>query len=239
MGFRFLHDAPTPFLGILVAIAGAIVGGVIALLIQLVALFAASRDKAKERKLVQQQLGYSLLFKLSRIASDFVQIHQHLEECCAVRPEGQLWERIVPLGNLPLPINFSADEMALLLLQKDDDVFNAVVSLDGAHSSVIDILRLYREQRASLTQQLPRAKAIEGQLVSHFLDKEQMLALAPALKTVEMIAEQLRDLVARDAKDARLSLEKTQELLRKRLGVSFRFDFAGLAKAIAPAARSP
>jgi hypothetical protein len=60
------------------AIAGAIVGGLIAYFIQIRALREGRNQRADDRKLVQQAQAHALLFKMIRIHSDFHPTQFHL-----------------------------------------------------------------------------------------------------------------------------------------------------------------
>lgn len=63
------------------AIAGAVVGGVIAYAVQIRALREGKRQRADDQKSIQQGLGNSLLFKMIKIHSNIHGIHRHIEEC--------------------------------------------------------------------------------------------------------------------------------------------------------------
>lgn len=63
------------------AIVGAIVGGLIALSAQLLALRAERKHRTEDYNRVQQGLAASLLFKMMRIHANYGGVHQYIEEC--------------------------------------------------------------------------------------------------------------------------------------------------------------
>jgi hypothetical protein len=118
----------------LVAIAGAIVGGVIAYVVQIKALRESRKQREEDRRQIKQPQAHALLFKMIQIHSDFFGIQRHFDECFEAASKknfkGEPWQFVLPLANLPDPIHFSSDEMGMLLALKNDDVFNLVASLD-------------------------------------------------------------------------------------------------------------
>ncbi len=149
------------------AIAGAIVGGVIALGIQLLALHAAAKDRREAAAERQKALGHALLFKTIQIYSHLRSFNGHLKDAQAVAEKaGQktiIWQIVLPFANLPQRVHFSTDEMAMLLSLKDDDLFNDLVSMDELHNSTIDIFSTYTARRLSLTAELPTS-SMEGEV---------------------------------------------------------------------------
>jgi hypothetical protein len=65
------------------AIVGAIVGGLIALGAQMLALRADRKRREEDHKREQQALAASLLFKMMRIHSNYIGVVNYIEECFA------------------------------------------------------------------------------------------------------------------------------------------------------------
>jgi hypothetical protein len=87
----------------------------------------------------------SLVIKLNRIVTNFKVIDSHLEDC---HSKGQLedppmsrWQSFVPLANLPAAVNFTTEELTMLLQIKANALFNVICRLDAAHNALIDPLR--------------------------------------------------------------------------------------------------
>jgi hypothetical protein len=210
------------------AIIGGLIGGFIALIAQWTALRAERKRRDDDYKREQQALGCSLLFKMVRIYSDFVNTHRHIEDHCKLAEErklsGELWQFVPPLANPPPLVYFSSDEMGMLLRQKDDDVFNAVVSLDEVHNGMVETLKVYKELRMKLADRMPPPVAWQGHSLMGVLSKEQLAALRPDMVNVESVITQLREGTAREAKSSGELLERLAALLRDRLGLAFRFE---------------
>lgn len=121
------------------AIAGAIVGGLIALVIQLVALWAAKAERKEDHNERRRALGYALLFKMIQIYSNLRQLRDHLAGAYERGLEDGLeepWQFVMPIVNVPDRVEFSTDEMSMLLSLGNDDVFNDLASLDQVHNSL-------------------------------------------------------------------------------------------------------
>jgi hypothetical protein len=136
------------------AVGGAIVGGIIAFVIQLVVLRAAARQREKEAAERKKALGFSLFVKMMKIHSHLHLLHEHLEEPFERDKEGgggrEPWQIVLPLANNPMHVHFSSDEMAMLLSLKNDDLFNDVISMDEIHNSTIDLFDTFKEKRFAL-----------------------------------------------------------------------------------------
>ncbi|MBX5170175.1 MULTISPECIES: hypothetical protein [unclassified Rhizobium] len=148
------------------ALVGAIVGGLIALFIQKQEQNAARRERKDDRRMEAKSHGYSLLFKVISIHSSLTNIKKTIDDRLALakREKIELISAVLlPIANLPTPVEFSPAEMAMLLSLKNDDAFNAVVSLDKIHNSIIPIWTIYDAKRA----------AIPTQSENHVFDKTQ------------------------------------------------------------------
>lgn len=209
------------------AIAGAVVGGFIAYIVQMKALREARKQREEDNRRVQQALGNSLLFKMLRIYSDFYAIHRHIEECfeeaAKKRFEGEPWQFLLPLANLPDAINFSSDEMGMLLAQKNNDVFNLVLSMDVIHNSLIAAVSVLSSERRELTQRV-KADQAEGNVLSGILNRDQMLTLRPRMIEVNSLIENIRVMAKRDSDESKDALERLQMLLRDKLGLTYTLE---------------
>ena len=97
------------------AIVGSIVGGLIALAGQWVTIRDVRRTRAEDRRMEQQALGHSILFKVMRIHSNFVQIDNHWKECAKIASASvsppEIWQYLLPLANLPEKIKLENREL--------------------------------------------------------------------------------------------------------------------------------
>jgi hypothetical protein len=120
------------------ALVGAIAGGVIAFIVQWIALREARTQRNADQLRTQQALGRSLLIKVAGIHSHSFHIHKYVEELFQkAEKDAEPWQFYIPMVNMPDPINFTSDEMGMLLSLKSDDVFNSVLAMDVNHNSFV------------------------------------------------------------------------------------------------------
>jgi hypothetical protein len=207
------------------AIVGAIVGGGISLLAQAIALRAGRKQRFDDYKRIDQALGHSLLFKLMRIHSNFFGVHRHIEECFErARQSGEKyepWQIYLPLANLADSVHFSSDEMGMLLGQKDDDVFNRVMSIDVVHNSLMDAFKVLNADRRSLASLL-RPDNATGNVLSGVFTREEMLRLRPKMIEVNTLIEAVRAQAIEELKKSQQALNGLNELLRNKLDLKIR-----------------
>jgi hypothetical protein len=211
------------------AIAGAVVGGLIAYIVQVKALREGRKQRDDDHKRLQQAQGHALLFKMIRIHSNFSVIHQHIETCFdqaaqkGMKGGAEPWQFVLPLANPPDPVHFSPEEMGLLLSFKNDEVFNSIVSMDVIHNSLTNAVKLLTTERRALTERL-RADDASGAILSGVADRDQFLALRPRMIEVNSLIEQLRIEARRDFDESSEALDRLNKVLRDRLGLAYRLE---------------
>ena len=175
------------------AIAGAVVGGAIAAVLQLVTVWVSARERRKTELTLRQAQARSLLFKVVKILSGFRIYKNHLDNCRQrAANEGAPfgWSWFAALANLPRSIWFSADEMGTLVACKDNDLFNDIAGLDDVHNGLIQSLALYRERRAALSDMLP-ARRMEGAVGTIEMDREAYERVAPRMAELDQMVSDL------------------------------------------------
>lgn len=201
------------------ATVGAVVGGLITLVIQRQEQKAARRDRADDRRTEAQGQAYSLLFKVMAIHSTFHNLRSHVDECLA-RGKSARIQRIspvlLPIANPPMPVDFAPSEMAMLLSLKNDAVFNSLASLDRVHNSIIPVWTMYEAKRSQIP---PQGK-------DHQFDPEDGKGefsvqrgshLEALMYEVEQLAVEMADRAVRDEAEAARALEVLVPLLNDRL----------------------
>jgi hypothetical protein len=210
------------------ALAGAIVGGLIAFGVQIIGLREARRVRDHDRKLAQQALAHALLFKMLRIYSNAVQTNRYMERCFAMasekKLEGDPWTFVLPLANLPERMHFSPDEMGMLLSLKDKDVFNLVMNQDVCHNSLNDIIAKFNECRRELTDQLKHDQ-VDGNKLSGIATREDYMKVVPRIIEVNALISGMREMSKRNAEEGRQSVSGLQNVFRDKLGLTFQLEF--------------
>jgi len=202
------------------AIIGAVVGGVISWLIQLDSRRSDRAQKAADRLERQQGLAFSALYKLIAIASHYANYNRHLEESysAATQDSGvdEPWQFVIPLGDVPSPIEFTAEEVTLFLSLQMNDVFNSLLTLADAHNQMGRLAELYRVKREALTELLPISAFAENNLQSNVAQEQQNRA-RPLMIELNHIAEAMRTFSARDAAESLAVMNAAQAGLREKL----------------------
>ncbi|MBX3512814.1 MAG: hypothetical protein KF750_04450 [Xanthobacteraceae bacterium] len=209
------------------AIAGAIVGGMIALVAQLIAIRATRKQITADKLDIQKTLCASIIFKLIRIHTNILGVYSHIEGCLSGAKQrglvGDPWQFVTPLINPPGHVHFNSDEMAMLLGLKDFEVFNAVLSLDVVHNSHIDSLRVLSSERRALTDRL-EAEEANGVMLSGTMSHEQMMRLKPKMIEVNTLVEQMKERTKKDSSLAFRALDQVNMLFREKLGLTYRVE---------------
>jgi hypothetical protein len=207
------------------AIIGAVVGGLMVLAAQMLALWADRKQRREDYKRAQQALAASLLFKMMRIHANYGGVHQYIEECFEEAAKKGMhdepWRFLLPLASLPTPIDFSSDEMSMLLQQRDDAVFNSMLEVDVLYNHFVGALALLQKWKAALFERIPPDQ-VSGDTGQVLLPPKEYAALRPRMIEVNALVEQLR-VDARDGvKASEELLDRLQKLLRKRLDLPFK-----------------
>jgi hypothetical protein len=110
-------------------LAGTIISSIVAYVLQRNSFSEAGRARENERRAAREATGYSILFKMIKIASNQSTLRKMLEDSFQRASEegfqGRPWHIVVPLANYPDKVQFTAEEMALLL-SLDFNLFNAI-----------------------------------------------------------------------------------------------------------------
>lgn len=208
------------------AMAGVVIGGLIAFGVQMFALRAARRQHDEEHRQTKQALGHALLFKMIKINSNLYQLHRFIEEpfqkSDARNPRmaspGEPWQLVMPLAHYPERVHFAGEEMGMLLSLKDDALFDAMLSMDAVHNELIDAFWTFGERRGALTALLPKTHGAAGDTT---LTRDHLLALRPKIVEVNALIDDLRTRARMDYQDASQVLARLAATLKSSLGVAY------------------
>ena len=207
------------------ALVGALIGGFIALAAQTRERNEARRQREEDHKRGQQALAGSLLFKMRRIHSNYIGVAGYIEECFAEAATKAMhdepWRFLLPLPSLPKPVNFSSEEMGMLLAQRDDEVFNSMSETDELHNLHVEALATLQLMRRNLMERIP-PENVSGDRGSVVLPREEYAALRPRMIEVNSLVEQLRNDAHDGISAAGSLLHQLQYLLRKRLDLPYK-----------------
>jgi hypothetical protein len=165
------------------------------------------------------------MFKILRIHSHLKVFNRHITESVGRAKadgfKGEAWQIIVPLANSPEKVNFSADEMALLLSLRDDDLFNRVLAMDELHNATIGVFETYSARRLALTSLF--SAEMKGKIGTSEFTDEQMRFLRPKMVELNDILAAAASTCERDEKEAWDVAKRVNDLLRAKVGLKFTF----------------
>lgn len=205
------------------SIAGAVVGGCIALAVQMVGLRETRRAREIDRNQVRQALGTGLLLKMIRVYSNIHHIKMHFDEAFSSPRAKEIpepWAFVLPLANPPLHVHFDPNELSVLLSLKDNAVFGSVVEMDNIHNGLVQLVTTMAEQRRALLEKLPAQGGI-GPTFEAVLTEEQAAPLRPWVYQVNDLILQARERTNIDAARADAALDGLQRVLREKLGLPY------------------
>jgi hypothetical protein len=208
------------------AIAGAVVGGLIAFLVQLQALREARKERAAQKREEENAAAYALFFKVLSISNNLNHIKNYVIEARTLlnsRAEMPLHVALKPLANVPSPLFFDAAEMALLLALKEPRTLNAVLSLDAIHNGVLPAWHLYASKRERFNQMVT-ITGIESNTGIAAITFKRGSAAEGLMYELRELAEALAARAERDAEKARVALEALIDTLNRRMNLEINFQ---------------
>nr|WP_321981811.1 hypothetical protein [uncultured Cohaesibacter sp.] len=208
------------------AICGAVVGGLIALVAQLIAIKSARKDRLAEKKEVKIALAHSLIFKVARINSNLYCLHLHIEEAFAkvdARSHTEPWSFVLPLASLPDDVIFSPEEMSIALSLDIADLTDKIMSLDAIHNNLIDFFELYRHRRAELETMLPAN--MHGNTGTTTLTEEQMALARPQMVILNQLVQDTRIRAQQDYEESIDVLNILIDALNEKFGLTLKMEF--------------
>lgn len=146
------------------ALGGALVGGLISLVLQFLNYWREDWVRKKERERTAAEhlnemaereatLAFSLLAKIGRAHTDIVNIRAHLKEGEA-RLRGvknrMLASAMLPLASDPPKLSLTLDEMILARDLKNDQILNDVMNFTHVHAMYVDSMSAFRALRRDL-----------------------------------------------------------------------------------------
>ncbi|CDZ60273.1 Hypothetical protein NGAL_HAMBI2605_09260 [Neorhizobium galegae bv. orientalis] len=163
--------------------------------------------------------AYSLLFKVISMHTTFTHLKAHVDERVefgkSVKAD-RLSSILLPIANLPSPIEFAPAEMAMLLSLKDDDVFNSLASLDKIHNSIIPVWVMYEAKRSAIPSH-GEDHAFDASEGKGEFSVKRGSHLEAMIFEVEGIARELVRRAEIDLKEAEAALGRLTPLLNDRL----------------------
>ena len=120
------------------AIAGAIVGGLIAFIIQLITIRKASDERKEIVEDRKRTLATQLLLNIQESVSNITRIREVCVEAISnaksLHPDQEPWRALLPVANLPSEIDFTLDQFEYLFVNADSKLFMEVRDIEKIHN---------------------------------------------------------------------------------------------------------
>lgn len=131
----------------------------------------------------------SVLTKLQKIYSSSIYIHDHLKTSIAeaqLRKAPYLALFVPPYATVSEGVQFSIEERSAMVSVAGTDLLNKMADLDLRSNSVLDNMRRYTADHASLFSNL-QPNDTKGTLVEKLLSRDEMMAITPRLIQLDSI----------------------------------------------------
>lgn len=210
----------------LAAIAGAVVGGIITYMVQMIALREARKQRTEDAQMRQKALGYALLFKMTSLYSHLRGLRSQIDKASAQANaagfRGEMWQYVLPTVNLPDHIHFTTDEMVMLLALKNNDLFNELAAMDERHNTTLIGFAAYSDSRMKLGSMLP--SLMHGNVGTAELNDEQMRVVRPRMVEVNSLIEALYVQCQSQEREAWDVLTRLNVALASSVGISVKLE---------------
>ncbi|MCW3848488.1 hypothetical protein OF829_14700 [Sphingomonas sp. LB-2] len=200
------------------AIVGAVLGGVIALLAQLAAIRNERKTKEIEKRELQSAHGMAVLTKLARMHKQLKALVTHFNKCKAEHPDLEPWAWARPFAALPLPSDFTSDEL-VTIFRLDAALMSELVDLNDNYRVALGTYDLFMENRARLITIGSPARI--GDMVAHVTwdnaaEREAMLLRA----SLNQLAPTMLEHNAADEGKIRALINRTTTVMNSKLGTT-------------------
>ena len=206
------------------ALGGTLGGGLIAYMIQLKALREIWAYRQQDHRHTQRLLANTLLVTMIQLHSNFRVLHKHFEDSFPKERESvshrEAWQFVLPIADLPSPIQFSPDELSMLLAMNENHMFNAISPMDAIHNSQIEAAKAFSTQRTLLTEHMPVALT-DSASAAGSLTSEQLHAIRPQMIIVNQLVDQVREFAASGFHESKTALQALHSLFQDRLDITY------------------
>lgn len=152
--------------GLIGAVIGAGVSGCISFYLQKREHDRADRLRTADRLTAQKSVASRLIVRLIAIASDLHRAATHLEnERNSIPDEAEAWHVVIPLAVPSTPVNYAADETALLLDLGLNEEFSDIASLPDLRNQTHEMMIQYATKREQMWPMLPAEAFVRGGVV--------------------------------------------------------------------------
>jgi hypothetical protein len=201
------------------AITGAIVGGTVTLIMQLIQNRHARGERDAERKDIRKAVCRSLLSKLVRMQNQFLNFIANHDQCKAKAPsEFEPWQYMQALGALPELVTISSEELAIVM-EMDGELFNTILRLSERYSVAAATHLRYDRDRREFSATLNTVGG-QGPFASYELTAEDFAKSAPWRNFLNQTVEDMHKYNLDDAAEGKKILDRLVGLMNEKFQTS-------------------
>ncbi len=212
------------------AIVGAVVGGLIALGIQMIVLRDTRTDRKNQADERKEATAYSLFAKLQSCSRDLQQFSLHIQEAQwkAKQRGWELWSAMIPIPNLPRHQEITNDELTMLIRARKFDLFNLVRDVEATHHTSILAFQLYLERRTEFGRLT--GASMNGNVGTTSLSQNQLNELGPLMADLRGLADSMAAHAGEYATSSVVTLKDYNDALKEIIGKRFELDFSRMER---------
>jgi hypothetical protein len=208
------------------SLIGSTIGGCVSWLLHRKSLAAAKAQRDADRLEVRKALGYALLFKLIRLASDLrtlgKTVRSILDYAKSQGFAGAAWQVVPPIVPLPDAVVFAPEEMALVL-SFDRELFNDMAALDQLHKSTVGIFELYNSRRNAVMERF--GAEVKGTIGTTFLTPEDKRWLDPRAVELSSLVDAMLQRTEHDGQEAVSAMERFRGVLEREYKLKLKLEY--------------
>lgn len=220
-------DAPMMGPELWAALVGAVVAGFIGILTQYIVIWDNKKRRDEERRETQIALANSVVFKTVRIQGNLHNQLKHIVEGTDIGRERGATMRhqsVRPLGNLPEPVEFKPEELALVAGLGGGPILDEYMTLDSRHNSLLQLWSLYRTNRQQLESSM-NPTSFDGPVGSVVLSRQDLMKLQGPMIALDDLLQQLEVLLWDYLKESTDMLEQVMTAINSKFGTKLEMQY--------------
>ncbi len=213
---------PSGIWGFVGTLFGAVVGGVISWVLQRQAFKDQTARQQQHDMDHDRQLATAMCLKAFDMLNQLAMIEKHVVSELKKMPTPDAphpWRFVLPLANVLHPVNFSADELSLLLRLKENDLLNRAALSCRAHNTQLSAIQTYSTQRMNMSADMP--STVTGNHGVAIFTHRQMQKFGPRWAELNSLIIYVRDGVTKDRKDMDTLLLDLAKAMNERIQCPF------------------
>lgn len=200
-----------------VAIAGAVVGGMIAVLAQWMFEYLKERKRAKKT-------GTVVFFKMLKICTNTQLLRNYIEKCFSeIDPNigSHPCSVLRPLVGPPEKIYFSPEEVSLIASKKEDSLVVKIMDSEACYNNLLVILEKYSNLREEFYSSQP-SELVGNLSRTEYKDEVEYKSAQVTIAILDDMAKIIRERAHQDLKESSSYFIEVSSFLKNHIGLNFK-----------------